>query len=133
MKVMWSDGNLQVVAGDEIEILRGFGKRDSAQIQATKIHNKTRGTIFTSGVEGVLSTRMPHDFTPPIHGYAKNIEMHGREGAWLKKKLRRWYPASYVNVRNSLIRNSMNVVKTKITTMLLRMLSRFLKIESVPR
>ncbi len=84
MKVMWSDGNLQVVAGDEIEILRGFGKRDSAQIQATKIHNKTRGTIFTSGVEGVLSTRMPHDFTPPIHGYAKNIEMHGREGAWFE-------------------------------------------------
>lgn len=76
MKVTWSDGNLQVSAGDEIEILRGLGERDSAQVSATKIHNKTRGTIFTSSIEGVLMTRMPHDFAPPIHGYAKNIEIH---------------------------------------------------------
>ena len=77
MKVTWSDGNLQVSAGDEIEILRGLGERDSAQISATKIHNKTRGTVFTSRAEGVLMTRMPHDFTPSIRGYAKNVEIRG--------------------------------------------------------
>jgi len=78
MKVTWSDGNLQVFAGDEIEILRGFGERDSAKVQATKIRNKTRGTVFTSSVEGILMTRMPRDFVPPILGYAKNIKMRGR-------------------------------------------------------
>jgi len=77
MKVTWSDGNLQVFAGDEIEILRGIGERESGQVTATKIHNKTRGTVTTSSVEGVLMTRMPHDFTPPICGYAKNIEIRG--------------------------------------------------------
>ena len=79
MKVEWSNGNLQVFSGDEIEILRGFGNRESGQIQATRIRNKTRGTSFRSSIEGVFSTRSPHDFTPPIVGYAKNIEM--RRGA----------------------------------------------------
>jgi len=77
MKVTWSDGNLQVSAGDEIEILRGLGERDSAQVSATKIHNKTRETIITSSIEGVMMTRMPHDFTPSIRGYAKNVEIRG--------------------------------------------------------
>jgi len=75
MKVTWSDGNLQVFAGDEIEILRGLGSPESGQVTATKINNKTRGTLTTSSVESVLATRMPHDFTPPIYGYAKNIEI----------------------------------------------------------
>ena len=76
MRVNWSDGHLQVVAGDEIKILRGKGKRESGQVLATKIENVTRGTNFKSSVEGILATEMPHDFIPPIHGYAKNIEMH---------------------------------------------------------
>jgi hypothetical protein len=75
MRVTWSNGSLQVSAGDEIEILRGLGERKSAQVSATKIHNKTRGTVFTSSVEGVLMTQMPHDFIPPIHGYARNVEV----------------------------------------------------------
>lgn len=78
MKVKWAGKpTLQVVAGDEIEILRGFGERDSAEVRATRIKNKTRGPVFKSDVEGIWATRMPHDFTPPIHGYAKNIEMSG--------------------------------------------------------
>jgi len=78
MKVTWSGKpSPQIFAGDEIEILRGFGKRESGQIQATRIRNRTRGTFFRSDVEGILQTRSPHDFTPPIHGYAKNIEMRG--------------------------------------------------------
>ena len=79
MKVEWNNGNLQVVAGDEIKILRGEGNRESGQILATRIENVTRGTIFKSSVEGIWATQMPHDFIPPIHGYAKNIEM--RRGA----------------------------------------------------
>lgn len=78
MKVTWSENNLQVVAGDEVEVLRGFGERDSAQVEATRVYNKTTGTVFKSSIEGVLSTRMPHDFTPPIHGYAKNVEASGK-------------------------------------------------------
>lgn len=77
MKVTWSDGNLQIFAGDEIKILRGKGKRESGQVLATKIQNIIRGTVSTSRVEGVWATEMPHDFIPPIHGYAKNIEMRG--------------------------------------------------------
>lgn len=77
MKVRWSDGNLQVFAGDEIKILRGKGKRESGEVLATKIENITRGTVFTSRVEGVWATEMPHDFVPPIHGYAKTIEARG--------------------------------------------------------
>lgn len=75
MKVNWTNGNLQVSGGDEILILRGFGERDSAQIRATKVQNKTKGTNITSSAEGVIMTQMPHDFTPPIHGYVKNIEI----------------------------------------------------------
>ena len=77
MKVRWSDGNLQVVAGDEIQILRGKGDRESGQILATKLQNITRGTTSTSHLEDILDIQMPHDFVPPIHGYAKNIEMYG--------------------------------------------------------
>ena len=75
MKVKWSNGNLQVVTGDEIEVLRGIGEPRNGQITATKIHNKTRGTVSTSSIEGAARIRMPHDFKPPIHGYAKNIEL----------------------------------------------------------
>ena len=74
MKVRWSGNNFQVSAGDEIEVLRGFDERDSAEVRATKIHNKTRGTVFISSVEGTIKTR---HYTPPIHGYAKTIEMQG--------------------------------------------------------
>jgi uncharacterized protein (TIGR02391 family) len=77
MKVTWSDGNLQVFAGDEIRILRGKEKSESGQVFATKIQNITKGTISTSRVEGVLTTEMPRDFIPPIHGYAKNVETRG--------------------------------------------------------
>lgn len=77
MKVRWHNGHLQVVAGDEIKVLRGRGKRESGQILATQIKNITRGTHFKSSVEGVLRMEMPHDFIPPIHGYAKNIEIDG--------------------------------------------------------
>lgn len=73
MKVTWNGPSLQIFAGDEIEILRGFGEPESGQIQATRIQNKTRGVFFRSDVEGILQTRTPHDFTPPINGYAKNI------------------------------------------------------------
>lgn len=80
MKVTWSGKpDLQISAGDEIQILRGFGERENGQIQATKIRNRTRGTFFKSDVEGILSTRMPHDFDPPILGYAKYIEIRGSE------------------------------------------------------
>jgi uncharacterized protein (TIGR02391 family) len=83
MKVRWSDGNFQVFAGDEIEILRGKGKRENGKILATKIQNITRGTTLISRVERVLDSEMPHDFIPPIHGYARNIEMYG-EGAYFE-------------------------------------------------
>lgn len=83
MKVRWSDGTLQIVAGDEIIILRGKGKRESGKVLATKIQNLTRGTIFISRVESVLDSSMPYDFVPPIKGYATNIEIHG-EGAYFE-------------------------------------------------
>jgi len=77
MKVEWSGNNLQINGGDEIVILRGFGDPKSGQVEATRIYNKTRRTVFKSSVEGVLSTRMPHDFTPPILGYAKSVVVSG--------------------------------------------------------
>jgi len=78
MKVTWiGKPELQIFGGDEIEILRGFGNRESDQIQATRIRDKTRGTSFRSDVEGILSGTRYHNFDPPIIGYVKNIQMLG--------------------------------------------------------
>lgn len=77
MKVTWSGKpDLQISSGDKIQILSGFGSRESGQIEATRIRNKTKGTYFESEVYGILSTRRPHDFDPPILGYAKYVEIH---------------------------------------------------------
>lgn len=76
MKVTWKGTDLQVFAGDEIEILRGSGELGSEQVTATKIDNKTRGMVIKS-MWDILMYPKPHDFAPPIHGYAKNIEISG--------------------------------------------------------
>jgi uncharacterized protein (TIGR02391 family) len=78
MKITWSDGNLQIATGDEIEILRGKGKPESGEVFATKIYNITKGVVFESSREHILDIREPRDFEPPIHGYAKNIETYER-------------------------------------------------------
>lgn len=77
MKVMWDGINLQVFQGDEIEILRGIEYDISYgyEVRATVVRNKTRGITSRSRVEGIMMTKSPHDFQPPIHGYVKNIEV----------------------------------------------------------
>lgn len=78
MKVKWSGKpNIHVEANDEILVMRGFGDRDSSEVSATMIGNITKGIIAKSDVEGVLASRTPNDFTPPIQGYAKYILMIG--------------------------------------------------------
>ncbi|MDH5374828.1 MAG: TIGR02391 family protein [Candidatus Bathyarchaeota archaeon] len=78
MKVIWSGKpSLQISSGDLIQILSGHGNREGVQIEATRIRNKTTGAFFESDVHGILSTRKPHDFTPPLLGYAKYIQMSG--------------------------------------------------------
>ena len=74
MKVEWTDDRLQVFLGDEIEILRGVGDPKDGQIIATAIRNKTRG-VFSTSVEGLLRTRKPQNYIPPIHGYVKKMEI----------------------------------------------------------
>ena len=72
MKIEWPDDNLQVFLGDEIEILRGVGDPNDDVIVATAIRNTTKG-IFCTSVEGLIRTRKPQNYIPPLRGYAANI------------------------------------------------------------
>ena len=74
MKIDWPDDNLQVFLRDEIEILRGVGDPNSDLIIATAIRNNTKGTFCTS-VEGLIRTRKPQNYIPPLPGYVTNIEI----------------------------------------------------------
>jgi len=76
LRVSWDGTSLQISEGDEIEILRGIKHADS--MRASTIRNRTKGQSFRSDIEGVMMTRMPIDFDPPIVGYAMNIEFSGQ-------------------------------------------------------
>src|SRR4030067_461584 len=69
--VTW-DGNLQISKGDEVKILRGIVSPNDS-IRASVIENVTTGREETSGIEGILMTRMPFDINPPITGIIQKV------------------------------------------------------------
>jgi len=72
IQVTW-DANLQISKGDEIEITRGIGNRESGNIRASRMRNITTGRDERSHIEGVLMTTMPKDIIPPLRGIVQEI------------------------------------------------------------
>ncbi len=87
MRIEWITGNLPIVNGDEIEILRGIRRGESGPIKATKIFNKTRGVNYESSIDDSVMMKKPQAFDPPIHGYAKNIKISRNTIFDLEEKL----------------------------------------------
>ena len=77
-RVMWDGSNLHLHKGDEIEIRRGIMGKEGYkyEIRASVIANLSIGVGFRSRIEGVMMSRSPMDFDPPIRGYVENIEVN---------------------------------------------------------